>query len=55
MSEDRTSTSTGELRHTRIALQPLNPKYSAIELAVEEGDEGTSGLRVMAKLMEIVS
>jgi hypothetical protein len=29
----------------------LNPEYPAIELAVEEGDEGTGGLRVVAELI----
>ena len=54
MSEDRTSTSTGELRHTLSELRPLNPEYPAIELAVEEGDEGTSKVRVLAELVAVL-
>ena len=50
-SEKVVDTSTGEWRHTRIELRPLNPEYPAIELAVEEGDEGTSEIRALAELV----
>ncbi len=54
-SEKMVDRATGEWRHTRIELQPLNPEYPAIELAVEEGDEGTGGLRIVAEFVEVVS
>ena len=54
-SEKVVDKSTGEWRHTRIELRPLNSEYPTIELAVEERDEGTGGLRVMAELMEVAS
>jgi hypothetical protein len=45
---------TGELRHHRIVLQPINPDFPAIELAEEAGDEGTNSLRVIAEFVSVV-
>jgi SOS-response transcriptional repressor LexA len=45
---------TGELRHHRIVLQPINPDFPSIELAEEAGDEGTGALRVIAEFVSVV-
>jgi SOS-response transcriptional repressor LexA len=49
-SEKVVDPSTGELRHVRILLEPLNPKYQAIEIAAEETDEGATQVRIVAEL-----
>ena len=45
---------TGEMRHQRIVLQPLNAEYPAIELAEEDGDEGIGALRVIGEFVCVV-
>jgi hypothetical protein len=45
---------TGEVRHTRIRLEPLNPSYQPIELAEREGDEGTGQLRVIGEFVSVI-
>jgi hypothetical protein len=50
-SEKVVDRSTGEWRHTRIELQPLNPDYPPIELAEAEGDDGSAAVRVIAELV----
>jgi SOS-response transcriptional repressor LexA len=54
-SEKVVDKSTGEWRHTRIELQPLNPEFPSIELAIDEGDEGTGGVRVVAELVGTIA
>jgi SOS-response transcriptional repressor LexA len=53
-SEKVVDRATGEWRHTRIELQPLNKEFPPIELAVSEGDEGTGAVRVIAELVGVV-
>jgi hypothetical protein len=53
-SQQVTDPKTGEWRHTKITLEPLNPEFDPIELAVEEGDEGTRSLAVVAELVGVV-
>ena len=54
-SEKVTDPSTGEWRHTKIVLKPLNPARDEIEIAEHEGDDGTRAVRVVAELVGIVA
>ena len=42
---------TGEWRHTKIVLRPLNPERDEIEIAETEGDDGAGAVRVVAELV----
>lgn len=42
---------TGEWRHTKVVLKPLNPAHDEIEIAEREGDDGTGAVRVVAELV----
>ena len=53
-SEKVVDPSTGEWRHTRIVLRPLNPARDEIEIAEAEGDDGTRALRVVAELVDVL-
>ena len=53
--EKVTDPSTGEWRHTKIVLKPLNPARDEIEIAEHEGDDGTRAVRVVAELVGIVA
>lgn len=53
-SEKVVDPDTGEWRHTRIVLEPLNPDYEPIELTAESGDDGEGGLRVIAELIAVI-
>jgi type III restriction enzyme len=45
---------TGELRHSRIVLEPLNADHRPLELAASEGDDGTAQLRVIAEFVCVI-
>jgi type III restriction enzyme len=45
---------TGEFRHARIVLEPINPAYEAIEIAEEAGDDGESKVRVVAEFDRVI-
>jgi len=54
-SEKVTDRETGEVRHTRIVLEPLNGRHAAIEIATDEGDDGSGQVRVVAELDRVLS
>ena len=54
-SEKVVDKTTGEWRHTRIVLEPLNKDFAPIELAVEAGDDALGSLRVVAELVGTVT
>ncbi len=54
-SEKIVDPDTGEWRHSRIVLEPLNSEYDPIELTAEAGDDGEGGLRVVAELVAVIN
>ena len=54
-SEKIADPATGEFRHQRILLEPLNPKYESIEIAEVAGDDGESRVRVIAELDQVIA
>ncbi len=53
-SEKVMDSKTGEERHVRIVLEPLNPKHAPIEIAEAEGDAGDSSVRIVAELDSVI-
>jgi phage repressor protein C with HTH and peptisase S24 domain len=53
-SEKVVDPTTGEFRHQRIVLEPLNPAYEAIEIAEEAGHDGESRVRVVAEFDRVI-
>jgi hypothetical protein len=53
-SEKVTDPATGEIRHLRITLEPLNPSHEPIEIAEQAGDDGEGRVRVVAELVQVI-
>lgn len=54
-SEKVVDPTTGETRHHRIVLEPLNTEHPTIEISEADGDEGLSRVRIVAELDRVIT